>query len=640
MGMICFTASIFFICIAHLIRIARWRLFIDIYEKPDHAILIRALSMGYVINYFMPLKLGDMVRALIAGKGMKSGRALGFSTVIVDRYLDVVTVGLIFIVLSLSGMGKLGTKDTAYFYAAASLLLVMLMAMIYAFRGIMKELIKVFAGLFNSNIEAAILSFAWVLIWNFKDIFEKINKIRLIFSTIAMWSCYLISYTFLAKYMSLSGIGVTWADIFTLLFAQNGLKESFGITTLFRDGFAAAKPISSIVYILLPPMIVFVLAFFLKRSTRDDDYNYGCLNLFPHLDFKERLDFLDSYFSNKNREYVANYLKINQDISIIRDYSAGSNATTMLCVDTEKTFFRKYAFGEDGDKLYEQILWLKENKDRLPLPEIIKQEKTDLYCYYDMPYRGNTVGFYEYIHSMPVEQGWKMLRNVMECLEQSVYQIDVKPADKETIHQYVQSKVIENLNKIKNARCFRDLCRYETVYINGVAYPNLPAYGRILNERYLQRVFENDGYAVIHGDLTIENIICVRDDRGKDGFYLIDPNTGNIHNSTNLDYGKILQSIHGGYEFLMSVKSVNIVDNRISFPYTRSSAYIELHKLFSEYMAEKFDREKRKSIYFHEMIHWIRLMPYKIKKDERTAGIFYAGMLMVMDDVVKMYGSD
>ena len=57
-------------------------------------------------------------------------------------------------------------------------------------------------------------------------------------------------------------------------------------------------------------------------------------------------------------------------------------------------------------------------------------------------------------------------------------------------------------------------------------------------------------------------------------------------------------------------------------------------------MLEKFGKEKTRSIYFHEIIHWLRLMPYKIEKDEKRAMLFYAGMIMVMNDVIEMYGKD
>ena len=85
----------------------------------------------------------------------------------------------------------------------------------------------------------------------------------------------------------------------------------------------------------------------------DSEESY--LNLIPQLDEDERRNFLETYFSNERREYIESYLKINQNILIIRDYSAGSNATTMLCMNNGKNFFRKYAFGADGDKLYRRL---------------------------------------------------------------------------------------------------------------------------------------------------------------------------------------------------------------------------------------------------------------------------------------------
>ena len=56
-----------------------------------------------------------------------------------------------------------------------------------------------------------------------------------------------------------------------------------------------------------------------------------------------------------------------------------------------------------------------------------------------------------------------------------------------------------------------------------------------------------------------------------------------------------------------------------------------------EYLRINFSEKKVKSIYFHEIVHWLRLMPYKIEKDYRTAYAFYAGMLIVLDDIVKRF---
>ena len=390
---------------------------------------------------------------------------------------------------------------------------------------------------------------------------------------------------------------------------------------------------------LIPLFVLLGLSMYypVKQRGNNDEYeNY--LNLLPHLDPKERLVFLENYFSGSNREYINNYLKINQGVSIIRDFSAGSNATTMLCMDEKKTFFRKYAFGEAGEKLYEQILWLEENADILAVPKILNQEKTELYCFYDMPFNPNAVGLFEYAHSMPIDNTWEIIKNVLKCLESSIYKMNIRPADCTTIEKYISSKVDKNIKKIQDSKYIKKLLQYDRIIINGVEYNNFGYYKKYLTLEYLKKLFANDTYAVIHGDLTIENIICTRDENGRDDFYIIDPNTGNVHDSPNLDYGKLLQSIHGGYEFLMATKEVKVEANRINFLFTRSSAYAELHERLRGYMQSNFGLERTKSIYFHEIIHWLRLMPYKIEKDGKRAILFYAGMIMVMNDVVEKYG--
>lgn len=156
----------------------------------------------------------------------------------------------------------------------------------------------------------------------------------------------------------------------------------------------------------------------------------------------------------------------------------------------------------------------------------------------------------------------------------------------------------------------------------------------------MYEIFINDIYSEIHGDLTIENIICLRSEERKENFYFIDPNPGNIHESSNLDYAKLLQSLHGGYEFLMATQNVEVNKNQINFIYTKSDIYTYLYKMLDEYMYDNFSLNRIKSIYYHEIIHWLRLIPYKISKNEKRVLLFYAGMIMVMNDVIKRFEED
>lgn len=627
--------AIFLVCFAHFIRTLRWELFVKTYEKPNTKNLLQSLSIGYFINSFIPFKAGDLVRAWISGRKMENGRGFALATVIVDRYLDILVVGILFAIFSIF---KLGNADSVQFYMFLAVGVLAVTLLVYILRGYVKKILKNIASVFNAKIEIRMLRFFWSLIWSFKDIFKKISKVRLLLETLGMWVLYLASYYCFAAFLSHQGSNVKWLDVFYMLFAKNSIHVgSLGAVTV-TTGILNSQMIWTGIYLFAPIVILFIISLFLKAKNEEvDNSEEKYLNLIPQLDENERLSFLETYFSNERREYIESYLKINQNILIIRDYSAGSNATTMLCMNNGKNFFRKYAFGADGDKLYQQIEWLQRYKDMIPLPEIMQYQKQDNFCYYDMPYDSQAVGLFDYAHSMPKENAWKFINKATECLENSLYKVNQRPADKATIDEYIKSKVNKNLDKIMNAKYLKRLMEYDDIIINGRSFHNLPYYLQYLSEEHLYDIFKNDTYSEIHGDLTIENIICTRNKEGEDDFYIIDPNTGNVHDSSNLDYGKLLQSIHGGYEFLMATKNVSIEKNHINFVFTKSEAYTYLYSMLDEYMRAHFTKERVKSIYYHEIIHWLRLMPYKIEKNGKRVLLFYAGMLMVMNDVINNF---
>ena len=87
----------------------------------------------------------------------------------------------------------------------------------------------------------------------------------------------------------------------------------------------------------------------------------------------------------------------------------------------------------------------------------------------------------------------------------------------------------------------------------------------------------------------------------------------------------------------MNTKTVEVNKNSINYLYIKSSAYNELFKLYKEFLENRFSYNKVKSIFFHEIIHWLRLMPYKIEKDSKRVAMFYAGLIIVINEVMEMY---
>ena len=634
MNIIFLMSAVISLLLAHLIKILRWRLFIEIYEEPRNRNLIRALSFGYLINLFFPFRVvGDFFRAIYSGRKMKNRYSLSFSTVIVDRILDIITVGILFYIFYVFSIYNKQIEKSFRFYMLFSVLIISVIILFYFFKRYIKIISLKIASLFNTDIELNILKFMWALIWNFKDIFLKINKLKILIITTLMWFSYTFSYYLFSLFLLKEGYNFKLVDIFFLLFS----KDIFGTDFLLIE-----KKVSIFfyIYMIVPIIIMLLISKFFKIKTYSKKIHREAeeyLNLFPNQDNKEKLEFLRRYFLDKDKSYIDNYLKINQKITIIRDFSAGSNATTMLCMKKDEIFYRKYSF-EDIEKLYEQVEWIIENKKRkLPLPEIIRKEKTNKYCYYDMLYKPSSIPLFEYIHSTPFEETWEMIENILKKLEEVLYTNKLRKADTESINKYIDLKVRDNIAKIYDSKILKKLLRYDEVIINGKSYKNLSYYLKYLSKEYLYNIFKDDIYSDIHGDLTIENIICNLNTM-EEKYYIIDPNSGNINNSANLDYAKILQSIHGGYEFMMRTYDISIEENQINFLFTKSQAYFYLYKKINEYMNLKFKKEKIRSIYFHEIVHWLRLMPYKLKKDGKRALIFYSGLLMVLDDVITMYG--
>lgn len=635
--MIYFICAVLTLFAGHYVKMLRWKLLISVYEKPQDSNLLQALSLGYLINLFIPFRLGDIARAIYSGRKMKSGISFSLATIIVDRYLDILAVGFLFVIFYFVFGHQPFIVSSIKFYSIAALALFFFSVLAIKYSKYPKKIIKSCASIFNLKIEYNLLFLFWAFISSFKDMYKKTSHFYMVLYTIIMWAFYLSSYYLISQssILAIPNQQIHFLDTFGLLFSSASLDYTFfnwdQINTLFFLVFS--------LYIGLSLLLLWAVSLLqnkiplLKKQADSKTY----INLLPHLHEEERLKFLEDYFSGDHKNYFDRYLEINRDIRIIQDYSAGSNATTMLCMNEQTTFFRKYAFGADADKLQQQIDWIKNNTAALPLPEILNNNYGDGYCLYDMPYSSMTVGLFNYVHSNPQDKSWQIVHKVLETLKSKLYDSTQHAANPQATNRYIQTKVNDNLNKIMTAKPFKELLQYDELVINNQKYRNLKQLLHYFSETHLTEIFKNDSFAEIHGDLTIENIVCSTDRSLQEGFYLIDPNTGNVHESPYLDYAKLLQSLHGGYEFLMKTYSVNMTKNEIHYLSTKSLAYEKLYQQYHHYLTQHFSEQDVKSIYYHELIHWLRLMPYKINNDTERCVMFYAGFIIVLNDIVNRY---
>lgn len=623
-----FLLSIFFMIMGHIFKIKRWGLLISVYEKPVEYNLLNAMTLGHTLNTVFPIRIGDIVRVMWAGKKLKNSYSFSLATVIADLYIDFITVGAIFFFSIISRKGIYYLEKIPYYYAFIFIFIIPITFLVIMWKKYIKLFVKRVASIFNERIELSLLYITYLCFTSIKDIFQKINKLKFIFLTFGIWTSYIISYSLFAKFMQKKGENYSIFDIFSKLFSGASL---YNIEKKILPYW--------IVYLLLPLGICLLFSLVLYVLVKKENFYYR--QTLPQINSRERLAFLKTYFSNENRENMRAYLEINKDVLIIEDISAGSNASTLIVMKKDGTlFFRKYAFNDDGIKLKKQIEWIEKHFDDIPLPIIVEKEEGYNYVTYDMKNLGNSIGMFKYIHTMPLKESWNILKKALEDI-QRLHKRNLRESNEKDIEQYIKLKVVDNLKIIlTESKYIKNLEKYKSIFVNGVELPTLRNYDKILNIEYLKSIFNDDKYSDIHGDLTIENIIGILDNNienlvGKkyDEYYFIDPNTGNIHDSPFLDYAKLLQSLHGNYEFLMNVSEIKIEKDYINFMVTESDAYVQLYQKYYSYLKEKFSNRDIISIFYHEIIHWLRLLPYKIKKNDKLAVVFYTKLLKIIADI-------
>ncbi len=325
-------------------------------------------------------------------------------------------------------------------------------------------------------------------------------------------------------------------------------------------------------------------------------------------------------------------IKTSEMDIILRDFSSGSNASTYLCARDQKLYYKKTAEEPEAQKLRVQCDWLLSCRRKLPVAEpVIREESENRFSYY-MPAEPQCINFFEYIHRSSAEESWSVLSSLLKDLQEKLYVPEGDPLSDDAMDRYLEEKLYSNLKLIEECSELQELLSYDKLVINGRSYENLHSLTPSFEKEMLKELFRGERFTLMHGDLTIENIICREDG----SYYLIDPNPVCPISCPDLDYSKLLQSLHGLYEFLGGNLHFSRRGNIIQFGPNYSAQYALLYGNYRLWLGRNFDEAAIRRIYYHEIIHWLRLMPYRIKKGE--AAQYYIRLIMLMNEIRDNYG--
>jgi hypothetical protein len=620
----------------HAMRVRRWNNLLPSSHADSGSAQFASLSIGYVANFFIPFRVGELLRSAVYSAWARKDFGTSLSSIIIERTIDV----LVWVVLIRFGLVKLGFILDSGVESNMGLFLIMAGSIVFfasllSWSPWVRKTINFITSIFNDEISFIFRHFFWTL----GEVYIRLIKNLIVFllNTFAMWGLYLLSYCFLSI-----ALGINFNEIIGLFFEapfSSTLIEIWKIT----DSPAVLLLFSSYV---LSPLLFISLYFFTKKrlafkpkslvqwfsgpalfnsvgDRRDSFANHEQYRLFLLRSFRNEATLLSQFDA----------AGLNDKAILHRVFHGGSDALTSLVFKEGQLIVRKFASMRGKDKLIAQAQWLGKYKEKMPLAVVSFTEEADNFFVYDMPYLDNSRDFFEYIHTVSVENSWSMLEEVLNGIQNFHNAETYGFVSDDSVDCYIDVKLKENFKTIKELSNI--LFDSDSININGVSIDSSRIEAWLCSDKP-KEILKYKTASVIHGDLTIENIIV--NNNLEEGWFIIDPNVGNLFESPILDYAKLMQSLHFGYESLNRTITYQIDEGDIFVSLHRTSQYASLLEKYESWLVDNFGVDFLKEVRLHEIIHYMRLVPYKFRKDENIGIAFAACMLILVDEFLKEYG--
>lgn len=602
--------------LAHVFRAARWALLFPAQEIHRRFDLLLGLAIAYVMNTLIPWRLGELARIWFVARTASVRMSYVAATVVAERLTDLVVVA----VIATYVMADRGID-------AWPLPLIMLVVAIFLVLASFlvhqsahaRRLIWRVASVFNNKIRFGSIDFFWSL----SEIVVKgaLMKPRFVVTTVLMWLIYLLSYMAFAH--------AARENLPDMVFAMLGSPLSPAIDQLKMNGDEAAVillgftifPVLGILFYGGLKQLPAVLRLLNARRRYGWYASRGSLSsLKNHYKGESEYEyFLVSLFSGENTTATSFGLEAIDDGMVHKLFPGGSDAITAMVEVDQHLLIRKFATGPAGSKLKAQRDWLNHyHSDSFPLVNILSERNKARCYYYDMPLVAPSNDFYDYIHTHPIEGSKRIFSEVIECITRFHEQHAGRVADEELVRKYLVEKAVNNARLVLD---FAKTVLDNRYTINGKHF-ELKQWEHLLDLDWLSRQVSQRVTTVVHGDLTIENIIV--SPGIEPGWYIIDPNPDNIFNTQLIDWAKLMQSVHLGYEGLNRNFNCIVANDAIQLAFTRSLAYTQLHVHLENLARQRHGEEGLREVYFHELINYLRLTPYKIRHDAKKGMCFFS----------------
>lgn len=634
----------------HWLRAVKHRYLLEQIRPINTMDVFKGQMIGLLFNTVLPLRLGEVVRAHYIGKKVSISRSAVFATIVFERWLDATILAAAGIVLLVS-TGMLGTL--LYVTMTITITAVIIGYGLFAVTTEQPWLLRGyhrFTALFNKHVRDRLRLMGWSGIYCLKSVLSRVHMPRYVLLSLIMWILYgLSTYCLIAGLLPLIPQA---QQIIAAIAAYFGVAVPSGPAYLgsFHEIFQAISQLPNVAVsfglwlLLIAPTSILGFLFLLQRQKTYVPQKASVLDvlknkLYRDADIsKEFAHFLDAYFQGDQINRILNSQELAQSFQVIKTFKGGSNALTLLVWQDEQMLVKKITLKQYQDKLRAQYEWLKKHQRLKRITKVLREYPNNVDHYaIDIEYHEEFVPFYEVIHSSSVAESSKILLKICKYVDSHIHQPQ-KPLKraKKVLDEYIQSKAIGKVADAASANLdIAHLLGYDTLVVNGTEFTNFQGIlERIKHHPQAMADLADVVDCPIQGDLTIDNILV---NSGTGDYLILDPNNENAISDPIVEYSKLMQSVHSGYEFLYYLASCTVHDNAVTFEERRSVQYSRLYKILNAHLAEQLTPSRYRALLFHEAVHYCRMLTYRTSINPRTAAAFYTVAVRLFNKFMEQY---
>ncbi len=643
---------------AHLVRADKSRFLLNKIRPAKASVLFRGLSVGFLFNTLLPLRIGEFIRAIYIGEALSISKTTVFVSIIIERIVDGFILGFLLLIAGFIVENQYHLAFVITWQIGWTLILVsaMLSVVINTLRNEHRWLLKTVHGatsVFNPKISDRLRFMSWSAIYGTKLMLsDRRSLLRYIRASIVMWILYISSTVFavLAFFESLSP-AKTWYAVQSIYAAVGtplgpGYPGTLHIVLLklfSRVELLATSGFSLMVWSVMVVPISIIALLVLIRQRFDEERDIPAQEMLIHKLYREKdisrelSHFLDAYLKGERINQILTQAELDGKFRLIKSFKGGSNAHTMLAWQHEQLYVKKLTLIQYADKLEEQAKWLLEREHLEHIPKVVRQDKTAHYYSFDIEYKEAYYPFFDFIHSNTTTMSSRVLNKILRFMNTHIYRekpVSNKVARK-NLNDYIANKVIGKVNDAAAmSPDLSTLMAHPTLTVNGMKYDNiLQVVEKIKNHKAAMNDLISYRESPIHGDLTIDNLIV----SSEADYLVIDPNNENQVSSRIVDFAKMYQSLHSGYEFLIQLEKCEVKENQINFEDAMSHKYAEIFQAFDQNLRRELSEAEYRSILFHEAVHYCRMLTYRININPATVAVFYGTAVRLFNEFLAQY---